>query len=792
MKHYLELIPISSRVHARQHRMTLLCIALSVFLVTTIFSMADMEVRSQTIQALHEYGNWHIQLSDITGEDAALIAARPKVAAMSWYDILNYRLDEGYAIDGRQAAICGIEPPLLTDIMTMADILEGSYPGDGEILLSENAKAIQNVALGDDVTITLPNSVSMDFTVSGFTENPSTLLRWDATGAFVSKTTYQSILQNATGQPPAPDHGVYYVQFDQSANMRAEINEIKQEFHLSETQVGENVKLLGVMGQSGSSYIMMLYAVAVILFLLVMTAGILMIAGSLNSNVAQRTQFFGMLRCLGASKKQIIRFVRLEALRWCCLAIPLGAGAGVAVVWVLCALLRFLSPVYFSGLPAFGVSPAGILSGAIVGLLTVYIASGSPAKRASRVSPLTAASGGAALTAPAFKEAVLFRPILPRFFKVETALGIYHARASKKNFLLMTSSFTLSIILFLSFSTLVNFMGHAIRPLRPYTPDLSYISPDNTLSIDPGLAAKLSEHPAVKRAYGRMFAYGLPARADGNDIRINLISYEEHQFRWAGDTVVDGALSTLKANENAVLSVYHPDSPLPIGSQITLESNGGVLNLNCAGVLSTCPFTQDAGTENVICTEDTFRRLTGASGYTIMDLQLKRDATENDVKALRDLAGPDIIFSDQRTGNAEARGAYWAMALFIYGFLAVIALITVFNIINSIAMSVSARTRQYGALRAIGMSSRQLVLMVTAEAASYAVCGSITGCAVGLPLHKYLYETMVTAQWGEPWTLPIHALSAIVLIVLVTAIIAVLGPVRRIHAMSIVDTINAT
>ena len=86
------------------------------------------------------------------------------------------------------------------------------------------------------------------------------------------------------------------------------------------------------------------------------------------------------------------------------------------------------------------------------------------------------------------------------------------------------------------------------------------------------------------------------------------------------------------------------------------------------------------------------------------------------------------------------------MALFIYGFLAVIALITVFNIINSIAMSVSARTRQYGALRAIGMSSRQLVLMVTAEAASYAVCGSITGCAVGLPLHKYLYETMVTAQ----------------------------------------------
>ena len=791
MKHYLELIPISSRIHARQHRMTLLCIALSVFLVTTIFSMADMEVRSQTIQALHEYGNWHIQLSNITGEDAALIAARPKVAAMSWYDVLNYRLDQGYAIDGRQAAICGIEPPLLTDIMTTANILEGGYPGDGEILLSENANAIRDVAVGDDVAITRPNGASMNFTVSGFTENPSTLLRWDATGAFVPKSAYHSILQTATGQPPAPDHGVYYVQFDPSINMRAEINAIKQEFHLTEKQVGENVKLLGVQGQSGSSYIMMLYVVAVILFLLVMTAGILMIAGSLNSNVAQRTQFFGVLRCLGASKKQIIRFVRLEALRWCRLAIPLGAGAGVAVVWVLCALLRYLSPVYFSGLPVFGVSLPGILSGALVGLLTVFIASGSPARRASRVSPLTAASGGAPLAAPASKTAFLFGPFLSRVLKVETALGIHHARASRKNFILMTSSFALSILLFLSFSTLVDFMGHAIRPLRPYTPDLSYLSPDNTLSIDPELAAKLSEHPAVKRVYGRMFAYGLPARADGRDIRINLISYEEHQFDWAEDSVVDGSLKALETDENAVLSVYHEDSPLPLGSQITLERNGQAVALTCAGVLSTCPFTQDAGTENVICTEDTFRRLTGASGYTIIDVQLRNNATDSDVEALRDLAGPGITFSDQRAGNAEAKGSYWAMALFIYGFLTVIALITVFNIINSIAMSVSARIRQYGALRAIGMSSRQMVFMITAEAATYAVCGSIAGCAAGLPLHKYLYETMVTAQWGVPWYLPVRALGAIVLIVLVTAIAAVRGPARRIHAMSIVDTINA-
>ena len=53
-----------------------------------------------------------------------------------------------------------------------------------------------------------------------------------------------------------------------------------------------------------------------VMFLLVLIAGVLMISSSMNSSVAQRTQFFGMMSCIGMSKQQIIRFVRLEALYW--------------------------------------------------------------------------------------------------------------------------------------------------------------------------------------------------------------------------------------------------------------------------------------------------------------------------------------------------------------------------------------------------------------------------------------------------------------------------------------------
>ena len=96
------------------------------------------------------------------------------------------------------------------------------------------------------------------------------------------------------------------------------------------------------------------------LFLLVLIAGVLMISSSMNSSVAQRTQFFGMMRCIGMSRRQIIRFVRLEALNWCKTAIPIGLVLGVVTTWGLCAVLRFVVREEFSDIPLFGISIFGI------------------------------------------------------------------------------------------------------------------------------------------------------------------------------------------------------------------------------------------------------------------------------------------------------------------------------------------------------------------------------------------------------------------------------------------------
>lgn len=784
MKSYLSLIPACAKTHRKQNRMTLLSIIFSVFLVTAVFGMADMEIRSQKLQAVSRYGSWHIQIHNLPKEDAALIARRPDVTLSSWYNILNYRVREDYFIGGKRAAVCGIEPSMLS-IMEY-ELTEGNFPeNDSQIILTNSSKELLGAKLGDPVTLTIPGGGTLTYTISGFGMDTSAAMESDSIISFLPLSAFQS-LYHLVHETAEDSDLVYYVRFSEHCNIRKSIQDVKEQFRLNEDQIGENTALLGLMGFSRDSYMMGLYAIAGVLFLLVLTAGVLMVTSSMSSNIAQRTEFFGLLRCLGAAPKQIRRFVRLEALNWCRTAIPVGVFLAVVTVWGLCGALRYLSSMYFAQMPVFGVSLPGILAGILTGLVTVLLAARSPARKASSVSPAAAVMGNADTAQPIEKS--VFTPNLP----IELSLGIRHALGRKKNFLLMSCSFALSILLFLSFCAASAFMDHAITPLRPYTPDLTIVSPDSACSIDADLAAEIADCPGVKRIFGRSFAYHVPADLLGQKKEIMLFSYDLQQLNWAEEYhyVLDGDLSKMTEEGNYVLAVHEQTEAEP-SLQTGDVIHTALGDVTVAGILSHCPIDGASDMERLICSEDTFRRLTGETGYTVLDIQLTRKAADEDINRIRTLAGDQMLFCDQRLGNQDAKGAYWAFTLFLYGFLAVIVLIACFHIVNSISMSVSARMQQYGAMRAVGISCGQFIRMIAAEALSYAFFGCVFGCFFGVPLHYLLFSRLVTARWGTPWSVPYFALALIFLVVAAASGAAVLQPARLIRRMSIVDTIHS-
>lgn len=542
--------------------MSVFCIILAVLLVTTIFGMADMFVRSQIMKTQAETGNWHIGIQSIDAQTADVIATRPDIEAFSSYSILNYNGEGGYSLNGTNTVICGAEEELLSKIFPNM-LTDGKFPQtEKEALVTENAKGILELSIGEQISMKAPDGKEYAFEISGFVENTSNLMSNGFYGIFVTDEAFYNICADTNLTKNA---ATFYVQFASTKNVQDKISDLRTAFNLSDEQVFENTKLLGLLGQSVNSFMMQVYVAAAVLFVLVLFAGIMMIASSLNSNVAQRTEFFGLMRCIGATPKQIMRYVRKEALNWCRFAIPIGVFTGIAIIWILCFILRALSPEYFGAMPAFSISLPSILAGVVVGLLTVLLAARSPAKKAAKVSPLAAVSGNASEAQPVRKAAGT------KWFKVDTALGIHHAKASRKNFILMAGSFALSIILFLSFSVAIEFMNHTLRPLHPWTADISIVSGDSTCSVNSDFVNDLRENPVVNKIYGRSFLYSVPAVTGNAEQKIDLISYEQHQLEWAKKYLLKGSLDTVQNEVNTGLIVYEPQNTIQVGDTVSLN-----------------------------------------------------------------------------------------------------------------------------------------------------------------------------------------------------------------------------
>lgn len=115
------------------------------------------------------------------------------------------------------------------------------------------------------------------------------------------------------------------------------------------------------------------------------------------------------------------------------------------------------------------------------------------------------------------------------------------------------------------------------------------ISPDHSLSVDSGILEALKEHPAVKATYGRMFAYGLPMEGAVEPKKADLLTYEENQFGWAKEYLLEGSLDTAANQPGTALIVYEPETTIQVGDTVTLDIGGKNQQLQIAGMLSPPP-----------------------------------------------------------------------------------------------------------------------------------------------------------------------------------------------------------
>ena len=288
--------------------------------------------------------------------------------------------------------------------------------------------------------------------------------------------------------------------------------------------------------------------------------------------------------------------------------------------------------------------------------------------------------------------------------------------------------------------------------------------------------------------------FNIPTKFGKNltvDDKVDLISYGDFDLECLekDDLLEKGSdLSKLFTNGNYVLAISDDKNNVDIGDKILLNGK----NFKIAGRLKLNPFSQDGASDGkvtFIASDKVFKNITGMSDYSLVMIKTSREFSEKDILSIENLLNNRYVFNDMRDQDTSA--TFFAFKLFIYGFLAVIIVVSVLNIMNSISMSVSARMNQYGSMRAIGVSNKQIVRMISSEAFTYSLCGCVLGCVIGLPISKFIYDFLISSHFAyAKWTLPINSLVFIFLFVVGASVLAVYYPIKRICNTDIRDTIN--
>lgn len=256
MKHYLDLVSISNKVHRRQSRMTRICIVLAVFLVAVMFGLADMYLQSMTDETRHRIGDWHYKIASIDEETSEYIAARPEINLSGWQG--NIPTAIGCTVANQPVSVAGMDETIFSEIY-LGSVLSGEFPDTaGEVAVSSTLAQTAGVSEGEKLTLSLPDGSTIPLTITGITD--------DNAANVVSGSTYALFLTHeglsAIQTADLSGNWQYVIRFSLLSNIMSSIADIQQQNGISDAQLTKNAELLSVLGKLPDSNMSQIYTIA--------------------------------------------------------------------------------------------------------------------------------------------------------------------------------------------------------------------------------------------------------------------------------------------------------------------------------------------------------------------------------------------------------------------------------------------------------------------------------------------------------------------------------------------------
>lgn len=559
------------------------------------------------------------------------------------------------------------------------------------------------------------------------------------------------------------------------------------------------------------STVNMLYAVIGVVIFIIIFASVFCIRNSFAIATTEKMKMYSMLASVGATKKQIKKNVIFEGLLLGVVGIPLGIISGFFAVFVLLQIVNNLLGeqllAHVDGI-VFKISILPILLSVILGIITIYLSARSSAKRASKVSPIEGLRNSSDIK---IKNKNLKVPkIISKIFKTGGILAYKNLKRNKKKYRTTVISISISIFIFI---TMNSFITNMFDLTNNYYEDYNYnllisgdlkteeikkiVSNDTVESysilyntdgtykiknLDKIIAN--DSYPVTEidgEAYTSLQIVALDSSAFKEYAKRIKVNYED--VKNAGILCDEYQIYDETSEKQKEVRRYKYEK----GDTIEGEYKNEKLKIKVGAVSQTKP----DGIEKtyysdgfLVVDKGQFKNLNFR--FDVMTIQ-SNNATSLQ-KEIDNINKNTNVYNIEETAKQEKSMAL-VIKIFLYGFIAVITLIGVTNIFNTITSNMELRQKEFAMLKSIGMTKKEFNRMINLETIFYGVKSWVYGTILGL-LGTFAMYKAFSVKIEQGIYIPINAIIISAIFVFIFVFIIMRYSISKINKQNTIETIR--
>ncbi|WP_035292875.1 FtsX-like permease family protein [Clostridium sp. KNHs214] len=579
-------------------------------------------------------------------------------------------------------------------------------------------------------------------------------------------------------------------------------------------------------------------SISIILYAVISIVASVIIYNIFNMSITERTREFGMLRAVGASPGKIKILVLGEGVILGCIFIPLGIVIGNFITRSITVLIAGYKDMW----GIMSIPKEGIIASFIVGFLSIVFGSYFPAKKASKISPIEAinSNNNLKLKGQKIKGNLQDNSIISKKFGFTLNMARLNLNRNKKKFITTVISLSISIIMFMIVSYLINscdFVKNIERRMEGdfvistalkdsnYTlsdEDVEYIesikgvdkvNKEKKLTCSMEVPEKVITDEGFKFLAERSklnakIAYDFSKQIYYFDTEVKGLTQEQlnstkkHLIKGKIDEeeLQDKSLAILAQNLN-----YSKHTKLNVGDKIklnyyiydkqkeSLESNTKIFTIGA--ILKDNYKTDDFQIHNVlIISNKIFEKYLKNKDYQKIKIILGKNANYEEIeKKLKNKykSHREVTVESYKEEIEKAKKSSLKFLLIMYSFVAVVAIVSITNLINIMSMNIILRKREIGMMRAIGLGEDEVKRMIREEGIFYGIASAFWGAIMGTIFTYIIFlisRRILIA--GMTWSFPIGTIVLVILVTVGVCILASINASRRVFSSSIVDSIR--